>query len=314
MAVQLVCASHSPLMLTDIEESQDGEQERFFASLSSVASQVRKFSPDLVVVFGPDHFNGFFYELMPSFCVGLAGEATRDWSIKAGPARVPRQLALECVRHLHRDDIDTAVSFDMKLDHGITIPLIQLTGAVARYDVLPLFVNCSADPRPSFRRARQFGESVGRFLARQPDLDVTLIGSGGLSHDPPTPRLDRTSTSIAARLIEKTTPSLEELQAREARVVQSARDLVNGRGPCLPPSETWDRQFIQRLLDDDIDALDQITDQEIDRDAGFGGHEVRTWVAATAAARTMGNVRAKLDYYHIIPEWLTGMCIMSNEV
>ena len=32
------------------------------------------FTPDLVVVFGPDHFNGFFYELMPAFCIGTAAE------------------------------------------------------------------------------------------------------------------------------------------------------------------------------------------------------------------------------------------------
>ena len=26
----------------------------------------------------------------------------------------------------------------------------------------------------------------------------------------------------------------------------AARELVNGRGPCLPPSEQWDRDFLDR--------------------------------------------------------------------
>jgi 2,3-dihydroxyphenylpropionate 1,2-dioxygenase len=79
MAVQLICASHSPLMTTGIEESEHGVQAEFFRELDSCAAALHKFKPDLVVVFGPDHFNGFFYELMPAFCIGTAAEATKDW-------------------------------------------------------------------------------------------------------------------------------------------------------------------------------------------------------------------------------------------
>ncbi len=312
MPIQLICASHSPLMLTGIEESGDGEQSRFFAAIERAAQQVRAFEPDLVVVFGPDHFNGFFYELMPSFCIGLAAEGSKDWGLSGGPLKVPRDLALECARHVRGEDFDVAVSYDMKVDHGITIPLIKLTGALARYDVLPIFVNCAADPRPSLRRSRLFGEAVGRFLKGHGDKRITLVGSGGLSHDPPTPRLDRTSTKIARRLINKQEPTREELQAREARVIQAARDLVEQRGPCLPPNEQWDRDFIDMFSAFDENALDSITDEEIDRKAGFGAHEVRAWVSAAAAARVIDPVSIGLDYYGIVPEWLTGMGIMSG--
>lgn len=311
MPVQLICASHSPLMLTDIEETEDGEQKRFFASIEEVSDRLHAFAPDLVVVFGPDHFNGFFYELMPAFCIGLAAEGATDWGISGGPLRVPRGLALDCVRHLQAEEYDVAVSYDMKVDHGMTVPLMQLTGALARYDVLPVFINCAADPRPSFARVRRFGEAFGRFLGKQEGLNITLIGSGGLSHDPPTPRMDKTSASVATRLINKQFPSAEELAAREARVVQAARDMVQRKGPCLPPNETWDRGFMDKLMRYDTAALDAITDREIDKQAGFGAHEVRTWVAAMAAARELGHVELAVDYYHIIPEWLTGMGILS---
>ncbi|WP_018699673.1 3-carboxyethylcatechol 2,3-dioxygenase [Amorphus coralli] len=311
MPVQLICASHSPLMLTEIEETQDGEHKRFFASIGEASDRLHDFAPDLVVVFGPDHFNGFFYELMPAFCIGLAAEGTKDWGIAGGPLRVPRGLALDCARHLQAEEFDVAVSYDMKVDHGMTVPLMQLTGALARYDVLPVFINCAADPRPSFARVRRFGEAVGRFLGKQGDLNITLIGSGGLSHDPPTPRLDKTSASVATRLINKQMPSQEELEAREARVVQAARDMVERKGPCLPPNEEWDRGFIEKLVRYDAAALDAITDREIDKVAGFGAHEVRTWVGATAAARELGQIDLSVDYYQIIPEWLTGMGILS---
>ena len=79
--------------------------------------------------------------------------------------------------------------------------------------MLPIFVNCAADPRPSFRRVRAFGEAVGEFLADQ-DMRIT-VGSGGLSHDPPTPRLDTSPPDVARRLIVRHTPTQEELDARE---------------------------------------------------------------------------------------------------
>jgi 2,3-dihydroxyphenylpropionate 1,2-dioxygenase len=309
MAVQLICCSHSPLMTTDVEESEVDVHAAFFREMESCAAALHAFRPDLVVVFGPDHFNGFFYELMPSFCIGAAAMGTKDWHLESGPLRVPRELALSCVRYLQGRDFDLALSHDMKVDHGITIPLYKLTGALNRYDVLPVFVNCAADPRPSFRRVRAFGEAMGVFLAQQ-DMKITVIGSGGLSHDPPTPRLASSPPDVAQRLIRRHTPSQEELDARESRVIRAARDLVGGKGPCLPPSEQWDREFLSTFLSGDLGKLDALADAEIDRVAGFGAHEVRTWVAAAAAARRIGAMQAELRYYHLVPEWITGMGIV----
>jgi 2,3-dihydroxyphenylpropionate 1,2-dioxygenase len=312
MAVQLICCSHSPLMTTDVEETQANVQAEFFRELDSCAAALRAFGPDLVVVFGPDHFNGFFYELMPMFCIGTAAEGTKDWHLEGGPLRVPRELALSCIRYLQSRDFDVAVSHQMKVDHGITIPLFKLTGALARYDVLPVFVNCAADPRPSFRRVRAFGEAIGEFLAGE-DLRVTLVGSGGLSHDPPTPRLDSSPPDVARRLIVRHTPTQEELDARESRVIKAARDLVVGKGPCLPPSEQWDRDFLATFLGTKLEPFDAMSDAEIDRVAGFGAHEVRTWVAAAAAARKLGRIETELRYYHLVPEWITGMGIVVGQ-
>src|SRR4051812_30076277 len=189
MSVQLICCSHSPLMTTDVEESEQDVHAGFFQELESASAALHKFNPDLVVVFGPDHFNGFFYELMPAFCIGTAAQATKDWHLKGGALKVPRDLAIDCVRHLQTNDFDVALSHAMKVDHGITIPFLNRPGALARYDVRRVFINCAADPRPSFRRARAFGSSIGELLAKQ-DMKITVVGSGGLSHDPPTPRID----------------------------------------------------------------------------------------------------------------------------
>lgn len=313
MRTHLVCCSHSPLMLTGIEESVPGEQKRFMDTMEAVSRELHAFGPDLVLLFGPDHFNGFFYELMPSYCIGFAAEGTRDWGLPGGALRVPRDLALACARHLHRRDFDACVSYDMKVDHGLTITLTQLAGALTRYDVLPVFVNCAADPRPSMRRVRELGAEIGRYLAGQ-ELRVAVVASGGLSHDPPTPRFAKSPPELARRFVTRATPTADELAAREARVVQAARDLVAGKGPCMPPDPEWDRRFLESLARFDTARLDAIDDAEIDRVAGFGGHEVRTWVAAHAAARALAgdaDLAPDVRYYAVIPEWLTGMGVLT---
>jgi len=38
---------------------------------------------------------------------------------------------------------------------------------------------------------------------------------------------------------------------------------------------------------------------------------VLCWVAAFAAMRAAGAVQTELDYYEIVPEWITGMGIVT---
>ncbi|MEJ8839888.1 DODA-type extradiol aromatic ring-opening family dioxygenase [Ramlibacter sp. AN1133] len=315
MNVQLILCSHSPLMRKNMRETHAGAQAAFMETMQRVSQELARFEPEVVVCFGPDHFNGFFYDLMPSFCIGVKAEGTHDWGIPGGPLRVPSDLALACVRHLHRHEFDTAISHEMKVDHGSTVSLLQIAGALDRYPVLPIFVNCAADPRPTLRRSRAFGTEVGRFLLDRGLRRVAVVGSGGLSHDPPTPRLGTASEELAKRLIRRAVPSAQELGMREARVMKAATELVDGTGPCLPPDPAWDAWFLGRITAWDVQALDAITDEELDTRAGYGGHEVRTWFAGSAAARALAaphELKAQQRFYKVIPEWLTGMGVVTG--
>jgi len=310
MNTMLICASHSPLMLVDMPPSAPDSQA-FFSHIDATQKRVAVFDPELVVVFGPDHFNGFFFDLMPSFCIGAAAETTEDWGLPKTVLDVPQDIALACVNSVRNQDIDVTLSWSMRADHGLSIALKQFGGSADRYPTLPIFVNCAAAPRPSFRRSRQFGAAIGKYLASL-DKRVLIIASGGVSHDPPTPRFEGAPLPLRQRLVDRHVASHEELKQRETRVIAAANNLVKGEGPCLPPNETWDRAFMQKLLAGDAAALDAINDAEIDREAGFGGHEVRTWVAAFAAMRECGSFEARLDYYRVVPEWITGMGLITG--
>jgi 2,3-dihydroxyphenylpropionate 1,2-dioxygenase len=307
----LVCASHSPLMLVDMPRSAPDSQD-FLHAVDAVRARVERFAPELVVAFGPDHFNGFFFDLMPVYCVGAAAVSGEDWRLPPVALDVPAELAVDLVERLRDQDFDVALSWRMQVDHGITIPLKLFTGLPPAIPVLPVFINCAAPPRAPFRRVRRFGEAVGRHLATL-ERRVLVLGSGGLSHDPPTPRFADAPPAIRKRLLERNTPSIDELRAREARVVRMAEALVRGEGPCRPPDEAWDRALLEGIVAGDLERFDALTDDAIDRDAGFGGHEVRCWVAAAAAMRALAPSRPRVDYYRIVPEWITGMGLVTTE-
>jgi 2,3-dihydroxyphenylpropionate 1,2-dioxygenase len=52
-------------------------------------------------------------------------------------------------------------------------------------------------------------------------------------------------------------------------------------------------------------------DAAITRDGGCGGHEIRSWLAANAAARAGGPCTTEVRYYRTIPEWIAGFGILS---
>jgi 2,3-dihydroxyphenylpropionate 1,2-dioxygenase len=297
-------------MLTDIEHTDAGRQRAFHAAMDRARAAIEDYAPELVVVFGPDHFNGLFFDLMPSFCIGTSAQSTADWGLDPAPLDVPAALAQDAIRALRDAGFDVAFSHRLKVDHGITIPLHKLAGGLARYPVLPVVIDCAADPRPSFARTRAMGEALGRFLSAT-GKRIVILGSGGLSHDPPTPRLAEAPAHVVARLIDRHTPSAEDLRQRETRVLAAARALVAGGGPCRPPSASFDRDFLERFVAQDMEAFDRYTDADVDREGGFGGHEVRCWIAALAAMRAAGPVDAAVSWYDIVPEWITGMAVVQ---
>ena len=313
MSVSLVCMSHSPLMLGGLDPSDVEQGDAFFKALDEAKAWVAVQDPDLLVVFGPDHFNGLFYDLMPAFVIGAAAHGSYDWGLEPGDLMVPEDTALACFKFLCGAGFDPAISYDLRVDHGATIPLYKLTGGLATYPVLPIVVNCAAITRPGFRRVRELGAAVGRFLAGL-DKRVVVIGSGGLSHDPPTPRLDLTDPKVVSRVVRRNVPSPEDYANREARVVEAAKAMCRGEGPILPPKEEFDRRFLKHLLDGELEAFDDWTDEMMDKEAGFGGHEVRCWVAAAAALVAASDEvpELSLDYYQIVPEWITGMAVVRS--
>ena len=154
----------------------------FWDAYAAQAEAFRAFDPELVFVFGADHYSGQHMRLMPSFAIGHSAEAIADDGGFPGKLDVPLDLSLACARHLIEAEIDIATSYAMEVDHGFSAVIGHFTGAIGARPVIPVFVNALAAPRPTFRRCRMLGEAIGEFASRL-GKRVAFLGSGGLSHE-----------------------------------------------------------------------------------------------------------------------------------
>ena len=168
MPVALATMSHSPLL--EFVDPAPEVKEAVEGAFTAVREFVHDFDPDLVVNFGPDHYNGFFYELMPPYCIGYEAVSIGDYGSQAGPLDVPTGIARELAEHVLTQGVDAAVSLRMEVDHGAVQPMELIYGDIAAKPVIPIFINSVAPPFVPIRRIRDLGRAVGEsaYSGRRP--------------------------------------------------------------------------------------------------------------------------------------------------
>lgn len=305
MAAYAVCVPHLPFMTMQARELNAS----FWAAYEACAADLHSFDPEIVFVFGSDHYEGQVLRSMPAFMVGQAAEAVDDRGGFPGRLDVPGDIALACAEHLTNAEFDVATSYAMQVDHGFSNVLHQMLGAVDARPVVPIFVNALCHPRPTFRRCRRFGEAVGRFAATL-GKRVAFLGSGGLSHETGEvfPQVDETHDAATRDFLIHGGVKGEISRDQWRRNLNTGLDEVNvllmrrtpGVGNVKPE---WDDKFLRTLTGQDLTAFDTWEDADVYRSAGNGAGEVREWIAALAAAQAAGAGKIVVDYYE------AGTCI-----
>ncbi len=309
MSSALVTMSHSPLM--DFTEPAPETRKRVDAALNEARAFIAEFDPQLIVLFGPDHYNGFFYDMMPSFCIGASAESIGDYGTTAGPLHVDHDAAWTFVKAALEAEIDVTLSERMYVDHGFAQPLEVLLGGIDRVPVVPVFINCVAQPLGPARRARLLGSVIGSAAANL-DRRVLFVGSGGLSHDPPVPTLEGAAPEVAASLIfegRRLTP--EQRAARQMRVIQAGRDYAAGESPMQPLNPEWDRNLLSVLASGELEQIDAWSTDWFTEQAGHSSHETRTVIAAYAALAASGPYEVASSFYEPIPDWIAGFAVTT---
>ncbi|WP_434669396.1 2,3-dihydroxyphenylpropionate/2,3-dihydroxicinnamic acid 1,2-dioxygenase [Klebsiella sp. B345] len=309
MNAYLHCLSHTPLV--GYVDPEPAVLDEVNGVIAAARARIAAFNPELVVLFAPDHYNGFFYDVMPPFCLGVGATSIGDFSSASGTLPVPAALAEACAHAVMKSGIDLAVSYCMQVDHGFAQPLEFLLGGLDNVPVLPVFINGVATPLPGFQRTRMMGEAMGQFLSTL-NKRVLILGSGGLSHQPPVPELAKADAHMRDRLLGsgRQLPP-EERERRQHRVISAAKQFVDDQNSLYPLNPVWDNRFMSLLEQGRLTELDAVSNDELSAMAGKSTHEIKTWVAAFAALSAFGDWRCEGRYYRPIPEWIAGFGSLS---
>lgn len=301
--------SHSPLL--EFASLPEGVEEAVHESFARARAFVEDVDPDLVVLFAPDHYNGFFYKLMPPFAIGLAASSVGDFGSTSGDLDVPADLARDLAQSVLDDGIDLSTSLRMEVDHGAVQPLEVLWGGIAARPVIPFFINSVAPPFTPMSRVRLLGEAVGRWASRL-DKRVLLLGSGGLSHDPPAPQLGAAADAVRERMIAGGARPAEGERARGEWLAQVGREFADGTATAMQPlNAAWDNRFLDHLERGETAAIDSWSPDDITAQGGHSAHEVRTWLSAYAALSAAGPYEMQYRFYREIPELIAGFSVTT---
>ncbi|OBA90459.1 3-(2,3-dihydroxyphenyl)propionate dioxygenase [Mycobacteriaceae bacterium 1482268.1] len=301
--------SHSPLL--NLPGPSQDLLDAINAALAAARDFVRAFDPELVVIFSPDHYNGVFYRMMPPFCISTKATGVGDYGTQAGPLDVPEDLAAAMAESVLGADVDVAISASMDVDHGTVQPLQTLFGDAAARPVIPVFINSVAAPLGPMRRSRALGTAIGKYLATL-DKRVLIVGSGGLSHDPPVPTLATAPPAAHGRIVLGEPMSTEQRQRRQTAVIQAAHDFAHGESTLQPLNPEWDSRFLEIVDSGHLSDVDDWSTSWIAHEAGNSAHEVRTWVAAFAALAAQGAYRTENRFYRAAPELIAGFAVRTG--
>ncbi len=247
------------------------KRDEFYAHLDAQRQQIVNAGTEALIVIAAEHFGNFFMNNMPAYCMGI-GETYE------GPIEDPDWLK---------------------------IPKTKVPGAPDLGARLVREVMQTVDT--AFAEEWKFDHGIMvplNFLT--PNYDMPIIPVNINCQGPPLTPLHRAW-------------AFGEALRRACDSVPEKIAVVGTGGishwPATPDSgkinEEWDRDFLDRLMRNDKDALLSYTDEETYRDGGQGGFEIRTFIAIAAAARGKGDLQF---YTAELPIFAVGCTVASFDL
>ena len=263
--------SHAPGITGRAERADPELRERFYQNLDELRDRIEATKPDALIVVAAEHFANFFMDNMPAYCMGMADEYE-------GPIEDEEWLAIK------RRKIPGNADLSRRLVRAVMEDIDLAYAEEWKFDhgiMVPL-----------------------HFLTPRFDLPVIPVNIN--CQGPPLTPLHRAYEFGRA--------------LRRACDAQPERVALIGTGgishwPCTPDSgtinEAWDREFLDRFINNRREELLAYTDEETLREAGQGGFEIRTFLAVAGA--TEGG-KGELLFYAPIPIFAVGCTVATMQV
>ena len=254
-----------------VEPDKEATRDAFYACLERQREAIRSSGAEALVVVAAEHFANFFMDNMPAYCMGIGAKHT-------GPIEDAEWL---------------------KIGKKVIQGAPELATRIAELMLKKVDLAYSEEWQCDH------GIMVPlNFLT--PNYDLPIIPCNINCQGPPLTPLNRVWNFGEA--------------LREACDVQTENIAIVGTGgishwPATPDSgkinETWDRQFLERLMSQNKEQLLSYSDEEVYDEAGQGGFEIRTLITAAAAAGGKGT----LQFYSAeLPIFAVGCTVASFEI
>ena len=259
-----IAASHAPnlanpSLMQGVKEEQYATVKAGFVEARTLLERAR---PDAIVIFSTDHFDRCFYDNLPPFLVAVGETAegpVNEW-LKIPKVKV--RVAGELGRFLVSEGLENGVDFASSADLGLDhAEVVPLSYITPQWNIpiVPIVVNAFAPPMPSLKRCMQVGAFVSEAIERWPEQKRVAVIGTG-------------GLSHWVGL-----PETGRVNAEFDRWFMDC--LVGGRG-----AEVITKY--QRA-------------EELEKEAGNGGQEVRDWLAVAGAMPA--HLKPRVLSYEPIP-------------
>ncbi len=216
-----VTTSHVPAIGAAIDLGKQGSDywAPLFEGYEWSKEWIANERPDVVVLVYNDHASAFSLEVIPTFAIGCADDfAIADEGF--GPRPVPKvighpDLACHLAQSLILDEFDMTVINEMKVDHGLTVPLSLMFGQPSEWPikVVPIVVNVIQYPPPTGERCFKLGQALRRAIESfDEDLNVQIWGTGGMSHQLQGPRAGLINQEFDNAFLDNMTENPDDLR------------------------------------------------------------------------------------------------------
>ncbi|MGB0663386.1 MAG: class III extradiol dioxygenase family protein [Pontibacterium sp.] len=190
----------------------------FFESYIPIRKWFNEVDPDVLIIFYNDHGLEMFLDKKPTFAIGTAPHyenADEGWGINPiPPVTGETELSWHIVNELVENDFDPTVCQEIKVDHGLTVPMTLMypDRDYSKVKVIPVCINCERHPMPKPSRAFALGREIGKAVESfGGDQKVVVLGTGGLSHQLEGERAGIINTDFDNLCLEKMVSEPEEL-------------------------------------------------------------------------------------------------------
>ena len=216
-----VTTSHVPAIGAAIDLGKQGSDywAPLFEGYEWSKEWIANERPDVVVLVYNDHASAFSLEVIPTFAIACADDfAIADEGF--GPRPVPKvighpDLACHLAQSLILDEFDMTVINEMKVDHGLTVPLSLMFGQPSEWPVkvVPIVVNVIQYPPPTGERCFKLGQALRRAIESfDEDLNVQIWGTGGMSHQLQGPRAGLINQEFDNAFLDNMTENPDDLR------------------------------------------------------------------------------------------------------